>query len=74
MKRMQIFKENIRTFKDEKMETFCKILQYLERKKNALEYFLFAFFRFVGDCQINLALNMFIKGRGKELLEKHLDI
>ena len=40
--------------------------------KNALDYFLFAFFRFVGDCQMNLALKMFIEENGKELLEKNL--
>ena len=41
--------------------------------KNALvEYFLFAFFRFVGDCQMNLALKMFIEEKGRELLEKNL--
>ena len=32
----------------------------------------YLFFRFVGDCQIPLALKMFIEEHGREMMEKHL--
>ena len=49
---------------------------YYRRKRQAAFTFklplFFSIFRFVGDCQISLALKMFIEEKGKELLDKNL--
>ena len=39
---------------------------------NVLSNVVNYFFRFVGDCQIPLALKMFIEEHGREMMEKHL--
>ena len=48
-------------------------LYYRRKWQAAFKLLLFfSIFRFVGDCQISLALKMFIEEKGKELLDKNL--
>ena len=55
---------------DESMEAHISLA--IDPKYSDLKGSIIAFFRFVGDCQMNLALKMFIDEKGKELLEKNL--